>query len=60
MIKIIEHGTIKRKRCENCGCLFSYEKEDVEYNTHCDFSEINNIDDKSMKADILGTTYKIK
>ena len=34
MIKIIEHGTIERKRCENCGCLFSYEKEDIE---HCDF-----------------------
>lgn len=29
MIKIIEHGTIKRKQCEHCGCLFSYEKEDI-------------------------------
>ena len=29
MIKIIEHGTIERKRCEICGCLFSYEKEDI-------------------------------
>ena len=31
MIKIIEHGTIKKKQCENCGCLFSYEKEDIEH-----------------------------
>lgn len=41
MIKIIEHGTIEKKRCEKCGCLFSYEKEDVEYNTHCDFGEFS-------------------
>lgn len=34
MINIIEHGTIERKRCENCGCLFSYEKEDIK---HCNF-----------------------
>ena len=40
MIKIIEHGTIEKKRCENCGCLFSYEKGDIEYNnTHCDVGE---------------------
>lgn len=31
MIKILEHGTIQKKRCEDCGCLFSYEKEDVEH-----------------------------
>lgn len=34
MIKIIEHGTIKKKQCENCGCLFSYEKEDIEHSTN--------------------------
>lgn len=30
MIKIIEHGARKERRCENCGCLFSFEAIDVE------------------------------
>lgn len=30
MIKIIEHGARKEQRCENCGCLFSYEVNDIE------------------------------
>lgn len=30
MIKIIERGTCKEQRCENCGCLFSYEAIDIE------------------------------
>ena len=42
MIKIIEHGTIERKRCENCGCLFSYEKVDIQHDTSCNFG--NNYD----------------
>lgn len=29
MIKIIKEGTIKITKCPNCGCEFSYEKEDV-------------------------------
>lgn len=29
MIKIIEHGTITKQKCNTCGCLFSYESEDV-------------------------------
>ncbi len=29
MIKIIKEGTRKKYECENCGCLFSYEKEDI-------------------------------
>ena len=33
MIKIIEYGTIKKQRCNNCGCLFSYEEEDVKERT---------------------------
>lgn len=37
MIKIIERGTIERKRCYNCGCLFSYEKEDIERGTNFSF-----------------------
>lgn len=30
MIKIIKQGTRQRKNCEFCGCLFSYDAEDVE------------------------------
>ena len=29
MIKIIEHGTRKIAKCQNCGCKFSYEREDL-------------------------------
>ena len=29
MIKIIKEGTIKIAKCQNCGCEFSYEKEDL-------------------------------
>lgn len=31
MIEIIKPGTKKKINCNACGCLFSYEKEDVEY-----------------------------
>lgn len=31
MITIIKHGTIKKKRCDSCGCVFTYEDEDVEF-----------------------------
>ena len=30
MIKIIEHGTRKIAKCSVCGCVFSYEEEDVQ------------------------------
>jgi hypothetical protein len=33
MIKIIEEGTRHKCKCEECGCLFSYEKEDIQYQT---------------------------
>ena len=30
MIKVIEHGnTHRRKRCEDCGCVFEFDKVDV-------------------------------
>ena len=29
MIKIIKEGTRKIAKCPNCGCEFSYEKEDL-------------------------------
>ena len=32
MITIIKHGTIKKKRCEKCGCVFTYEEEDISIN----------------------------
>ena len=38
MIRIIEYGTINKKRCESCGCLFSYETEDIEHSTYLNFS----------------------
>ena len=30
MIKIIEPGTRRITECAECGCKFSYEKEDIE------------------------------
>lgn len=30
MIKIIKPGTKEKISCNSCGCLFSYEKEDIE------------------------------
>ena len=29
MIKIIKEGTRKECTCEKCGCVFSYEQEDI-------------------------------
>lgn len=31
MIKIIKPGTRQKLECNNCGCLFSYEAEDVKW-----------------------------
>lgn len=28
--KIIKEGTLKKINCNECGCLFSYEAEDIE------------------------------
>lgn len=28
-IKIIRHGILRERECFNCGCIFSFEKEDV-------------------------------
>lgn len=30
MIEIIKPGTKEKISCNSCGCLFSYEKEDIE------------------------------
>lgn len=32
MIKIIEQGTRTVTKCTECGCKFSYEKEDIKVN----------------------------
>lgn len=29
MIKIIKKGNLKVVECKNCGCVFSYENEDI-------------------------------
>lgn len=34
MIKIIELGTIRKQKCQRCGCLFSYENEDIKHSTN--------------------------
>jgi Zn finger protein HypA/HybF involved in hydrogenase expression len=31
MIKILKRGTRKTIECEDCGCLFTYDEEDVDY-----------------------------
>jgi len=34
MIKIIEYGTKTITTCNSCGCIFSYEKEDIIYESN--------------------------
>ncbi len=34
MIKIIKNGTRQVKECEDCGCVFSSEEEDIEKIDH--------------------------
>ena len=31
MIKVITHGRFRKHTCSECGCEFSYEKEDLHY-----------------------------
>ena len=38
MITIIKHGTIKKKRCEKCGCVFTYEEEDISVHDDIEFA----------------------
>ena len=30
MIHVIEKGTKQKTQCSKCGCIFSFEKEDIE------------------------------
>lgn len=41
MITIIDPGTIRKRKCDKCGCLFTYESEDEKvktYDTVCPIS----------------------
>jgi len=44
MIKIIKRGTRDTITCEECGCVFSYEQEDV-----CVLTSIANDDTRTAK-----------
>jgi hypothetical protein len=39
MIKIIKQGKIRTATCPKCECVFSYEKEDIEYGDQRDYYE---------------------
>ena len=30
MINVIEHGRCRRRTCYICGCIFTFEKQDIE------------------------------
>lgn len=36
MVKIIKHGTRKTEECPKCGCVFSFEQEDIKRITNSD------------------------
>lgn len=44
MIHIIENGTKQKTQCSECGCIFSFEKEDIEiirnYNPYKEYNSI--------------------
>lgn len=44
MIHIIENGTKQKTQCSECGCIFSFEKEDIEiirnYNPYKEYNPI--------------------
>ena len=41
MIKIIKEGTRKIEKCPNCGCEFSYEREDLNMDPICKEWSVN-------------------
>ena len=38
MITIIKYGTIKKKRCDSCGCGVAYEEEDISIHDDIEFA----------------------
>lgn len=57
MIKIIKEGTRNIRECESCGCLFSFDKEDIEI-TH-EITEIERYDKKYVKCPQCSIKVKI-
>ena len=45
MVEIIKRGTKKTCTCDNCGCVFSYEEEDIEVESHHAFDIFQMADD---------------
>lgn len=41
MIKVIKHGTKRTAVCEKCGCIFSFEEEDIN-TVHMGMNEYQN------------------
>ena len=40
MVKVIRHGKINKRTCSNCGCEFTFEKSDTDYETDVEGVEI--------------------
>lgn len=59
MIKVIKHGRFKQCICNNCGCIFTYENEDIK---HVDkgtyivvtFVECPNCTERNMVNPLIG------
>ena len=50
MIEIIKRGTKKTCTCDNCGCLFSYEEEDIKVESYHAFDMIQMDSDTYSKT----------
>lgn len=48
MIEIIKRGTKKTCTCDNCGCYFSYEEEDIKVESYHAF-DITQMGDDTYK-----------
>ena len=57
MIKIIKEGTRKIAKCQNCGCEFSYEKEDVLIDP---FTRENNVNCPQCGKEIVLETTRLE
>ena len=42
MIKILEYGTTTETRCNNCGCRFTYDREDIQYDSTAEIGNMKN------------------
>lgn len=55
MIEIIKPGTKEKISCKSCGCLFSYEKEDIEIVARQPETPMFNV---MMNYEVLANIYK--